>query len=600
MKRLFHDLMPYFIKYRWYLIGGTFFIILSNWLSIWPAQVVRYAFDLVEEMIKINSITKGFKAQDGLHSFITKTLIIYAILVVILSILRGVFLFLVRQTLIVLSRKIEFEQKNELYLHYQNWSRRLFKKHRTGDLMSRISEDIGNVRMFTGPGIMYSINTFTLFVMIFITMLFVNVELTLYVMIPLPLMAVAIYFVHSMIIKRSEEAQAQLGILTSFVQESFSGIRLLKAYGRETVFNKKYESESLAYRGKAMRQVQVDAFFFPMIMLLIGLSNIFIVWIGGEKVISGQLTIGNIAEFIIYVNLLVWPIAALGWVTSLLQKAAAGQNRINEVLSQQSEIKFPAESSGIRDGSIEFDHVSLTYPETGIQALNKISFKVTPKSVFGIVGMTGSGKSTIANAMCRLIEADSGRISIDGKPIESWSEQALRQAIAYVTQDVFLFSDTISNNIAFGCASASEEEIHNAAQFAGLYDDIMDFPEGFKTIIGERGVTLSGGQKQRLSIARAYMIKAPILILDDSLSAIDTRTEERILNNLRDFKTSNYQPTLIIITHRLTSVQQADEVIVLEDGKLIEQGKHSELVNMNGLYAKMYFRQQLEEEIKTL
>lgn len=592
--------MPYFIKYRWYLIGGTFFIILSNWLSIWPAQVVRYAFDLVEEMIKINSLTKGFKAQEGLHSFITKTLIIYAVLVVVLSILRGVFLFLVRQTLIVLSRKIEFEQKNELYLHYQNWSRRLFKKHRTGDLMSRISEDIGNVRMFTGPGIMYSINTFTLFVMIFITMLFVNVELTLYVMIPLPLMAVAIYFVHSMIIKRSEEAQAQLGILTSFVQESFSGIRLLKAYGRETVFNKKYESESLAYRGKAMRQVQVDAFFFPMIMLLIGLSNIFIVWIGGEKVISGQLSIGNIAEFIIYVNLLVWPIAALGWVTSLLQKAAAGQNRINEVLSQQSEIKFPAESPPIPEGSIEFDHVSLTYPETGIQALNNLSFKVTPKSVFGIVGMTGSGKSTVANAMCRLIEADSGQIKIGGKPIESWSEKALREAIAYVTQDVFLFSDTVSNNIAFGCANATEEEIHNAARFAGLYDDIMDFPEGFQTIIGERGVTLSGGQKQRLSIARAYLIKAPILILDDSLSAIDTRTEERILNNLRDFKTSKYQPTLIIITHRLTSVQQADEIIVLDEGKLIEQGKHNELVNMNGLYAKMYFRQQLEEEIKTL
>lgn len=599
MNILFNSLKPYFNRYKWYWIGGFIFILFSNAFSIYPAQVVRYAFDLVGELIEVNSLLSGFDAQAYLIQSLTHTLAMYALVVIVMALIRGVFLFLVRQTLIVVSRKIEFEQKADLYDKYQRYSLSIMRRNQTGDLMSRISEDVGNVRMFTGPGIMYTLNTGLMFFLILFIMFFVNVELTLYVMLPLPLMAIAIYYVHSIIIKRSEESQAQLSKITSFVQETFSGIRLLKAYGREKIFNTKYVTESNTYRMKAMRLVQIDALFFPLISLLVGMSNICIVWIGGEKVISGTLTLGNIAEFIIYVNLLVWPIAALGWVTSLFQKAVASQKRLNEMLALESEIIYPQSSEPISKYSIKFENVNFTYSDTGITGLKNFSVDIPEGTVLGVIGVTGSGKTTFANLLCRLFDVDSGNIYIGNSSLSSYSREAIRSSIAYVPQDVFLFSDSLSANISFGKDHATEDEIIEAAKFAGVYNDIMDFPDKFNTIIGERGVTLSGGQKQRVSIARAYLLRSKIIILDDSLSAIDAKTEEFILQNIRtQMSDGNYSPTLILISHRISSLQNADNIIVLDQGHLIESGSHNQLIEAKGTYFKLQQRQKLEAEIQ--
>lgn len=598
---LLQSLYPYFVRYRWTLFQGFVCLLITNLFAIYPAQVVRQAFDTVKVLIEQFSAAGSEQVRVSVGNEIAWQLAQFGLLVVGASILRGLFLFWVRQTIIVLSRKIEYDQKNQLFDVFQTYTQTTRRNLQTGDLMARIGEDVANVRMFTGPGIMYSINTITLSVMVLITMLAVNPELSLYVLAPLPVLALSIYVVHQQIIKRSEEAQAQLSKLSSLVQESFSGIRLVKSFSREDVFNRRFEAESDEYSRRAMRQVQVDALFWPLIMVLIGLSTLFTVWIGGLKVMAGEITIGNIAEFMLYVNMMIWPVTAMGWVTSLMQKAAASQKRINAMLALKPELQFPAEDLSPEPETpgtplVRFDHVSYTYPDTGITAVRDLSFRLEPGQVLGIVGTTGSGKTTVAQLMQRLMEASDGQIELRGKPIQAYPEKQLRQLFGYVPQDSFLFSDTLSANIGFGKTDATPDEIEAAARFAGVYDDILGFPDGFATVVGERGVTLSGGQKQRIAIARAYLTRAPILILDDSLSAVDTRTEETILHNLRT-PTADYRPTLVLITHRLSVVQNADQILVLENGVAVQHGTYAELLAQPGLFVGLHRRQQLEAEV---
>jgi ATP-binding cassette subfamily B protein len=598
---LLQSLYPYFVRYKWTLLQGFICLLITNLFAIYPAQVVRQAFDTVKLLIEQFSAAQSEQIRTTVGSEIAWQLAQFGLLVVGASVLRGVFLFWVRQTIIVLSRKIEYDQKNQLFDAFQTYTQTTRRNLQTGDLMARIGEDVANVRMFTGPGIMYSINTITLSVMVLVTMLAVNPELSLYVLAPLPVLALSIYVVHQQIIKRSEEAQAQLSRLSSLVQESFSGIRLVKSFSREAVFNSRFEEASDEYSRRAMRQVQVDALFWPLIMVLIGLSTLFTVWIGGLKVMAGEITIGNIAEFMLYVNMMIWPVTAMGWVTSLMQKAAASQKRINAMLALKPELIFPTEPITIENGTpgsplVRFDRVSYTYPDTGITAVRDLSFLLEPGQVLGIVGTTGAGKTTLVQLMQRLIDPTDGQIEILGRPLQAYPEKQLRELFGYVPQDSFLFSDTLSANIGFGKTNATIAEIEAAARFAGVYDDIIGFPDGFATVVGERGVTLSGGQKQRIAIARAYLTQAPILVLDDSLSAVDTRTEETILNNLRT-PNAEYRPTLVLITHRLSVVQSADHILVLENGTVVQQGTYADLLEQPGLFANLHRRQQLEAEV---
>lgn len=601
MLYLLRVLKPFFIKYRWYLAAGTAFVLVANLFSIYPAQVVRQSFDLVGHLIELQGLLAGFTAGDRLQSMFVKILLFYGLIVLGFAVMRGVFLFLMRQTLIVMSRRIEYDQKNELYRKYQTYSLRLLRKQRTGDMMARMSEDVSNVRMFIGPGIMYSLNTLSLFLMLLVIMLSVNIELTLYVMIPVPLLTIALYYVHSIIVEKSDAAQRQLSVLTSFVQEAFSGIRLLKSYGREKAWSERYERESDQYQGRALGLARVDALFYPTVMLLIGLSILFIIWIGGNQVLRGSLTVGNIAEFIIYVNLLIWPVAALGWVTSLIQKAVASQRRIQEMLDMSSEMSFPEKGEKPTHFGLTFDRVTFAYPETGIVALRDVSFTLPEGAFVGVVGATGSGKSTLAHIVARFMDPDEGNVQIGGVNLRDMDRDTLNGSASLVPQDVFLFSDTIRNNIAFGRDDATEAEIEKAAKFAGLYEDILSFPKGMDTELGERGVTLSGGQKQRLSIARAYLVQAPVLVLDDSLSAVDTRTEETILQELTQRNASGERSqTLILITHRLNCLRKADSILVIEDGRLVEEGSFEVLLAACGLFSRMYERQELEAEILEL
>jgi ATP-binding cassette subfamily B protein len=599
MNYVIQQLWPWFKKYRWYLIAGVCLILVSNSLAIYPAQIVRQAFDLVDLMLNSDKRLSGFEVSKHLRDLFWKVLLGYGLLVFAFAVVRGIFLYFMRQTLIVMSRYIEYEQKNQLYQHYQTYSMRLLRKQRTGDLMARLSEDLSNVRMFTGPGIMYSLNTLSLFVMLLIIMLSVNVELTLYVMIPVPLLTLLLYYVHSIIIEKSDAAQRQLSMLTSFLQEAFSGIRLLKSYGRETAWGGRYANESEHYRTRALVLARIDSLFYPTVMLLIGLSILFIIWIGGYQVIQGCMTVGNIAEFILYVNLLIWPVAALGWVTSLIQKAVASQRRIDYMLNLNSEIHFPKIGKSPNGYSLELQDVSLTYSDTGIRALVNVSMKIDEGSFVGIVGATGSGKSTLVQVLARFMDPDLGTVKLGGCNLSDIDRQMLYRTISLVPQDIFLFSDTIRNNIAFGQDHASEEDIIEAIAFAGLSEDLRAFPNGLDTELGERGVTLSGGQKQRLCIARAYLTRSPVLILDDSLSAVDLRTEEEILMRLTQSTNSKGQ-TLILVTHRLSSLLTADRIWVLEEGKLVESGTYSSLIAQDGHFAQMHQRQELEAQIQLM
>ena len=592
MKELAY-LNKFFYKYRWRLLPGILFVIISNLFAVLPAQVIRIAFDLVNENIALFRLFNGFDRQKLISEIFGQSLLLFGLSVLVLALLRGIFLFFMRQTIILMSRHIEYDLKNEIYQHYQKLSMAFYRRNNTGDLMNRVTEDVSRVRMYLGPAIMYTINTSVLFILIIIAMFNVNARLTVYSLLPLPLLAITIYYVHTIINLRSEKIQQQLSSLSSFVQETFSGIRVIKAYVREDDIRKKFNAESEDYKSHSMSLVQIQALFYPMMLLLVGLSTIITVYIGGVEVMNGNITSGNIAEFIVYVNQLTFPVTSVGWVTSLIQRAAASQKRINEFLNTKPEIVSLSDEKIELKGGIEFRNVNFRYPDTGIQAIKNISFEVRPGEFLAIIGRTGSGKSTIANLLMRMYDSDNGQILIDGTPIERLDLHHFRQQTGFVPQEVFLFSETIYNNIAFGMQATEPGRVEQAAKDAAVFDDIMEFGKGFQTLIGERGITLSGGQKQRLSIARAIIKEPQILIFDDCLSAVDTRTEEEILNNLGRVMKNK---TSILIAHRVSTIKNADKILVMDGGEIIEQGTHEELMALKGNYFELFEKQLLEEQ----
>lgn len=593
MKALAH-LNKYLVKYKWYLILGTVFTIVSNLFGIIPAQLVRYALDLVGDTLDVYFLFNGSSLQADLYDIFAFSILLFGTLIMIMALLKGIFLFLVRQTLIVMSRHIEFDLKNEIYAHYQTLPLSFFRRQNTGDLMARISEDVSKVRMYVGPSIMYGINLITLFILVISYMVSVNAKLTFYVLLPLPILSISIYLVNTIIMKRSEELQAQLSSVSTYVQESFSGIRVIKAFVREHEQLRNFVKQSNDYRNKSLKLTIVDSLFYPFIMVLVGLSNVLIVFVGGQEIMAGRLTPGNITEFILYVNMLTWPVMALGWTTSQTQRAAASQQRINEFLNTKTDLISAKNLEHDIAGDIHFRNVSFDYPDTGIKALKNFSLSVKSGETVAILGTTGSGKSTVANLLMRLYDPTEGDISIDGIPVKDYRLQALRGQMGYVPQDVFLFSDSIQSNVSFGSTEMAFEKIEQAAKDADLYANIIEFPEGFDTRVGERGITLSGGQKQRLSIARAIARDPKILILDDCLSAVDTQTENTILNNLSRIMKDR---TSVIISHRVSSAKLADFIVVLDEGRVVEQGTHELLMEQNGVYKELYEKQLQGEEV---
>lgn len=588
------SLNKYFWKYRVRFFLGVLFVTTSNYFAIIPPEIVRFTFDLLKEISFIAPHFEGTPIADqAMDSFLGIWLMLGG-LIVVAALFKGVFMFLMRQTIVIMSRLIEYDLKNDIYQHYQDLSLAFFKRNNTGDLMARITEDVSKVRMYLGPAMMYAINLTALFALVIYNMIRVSPTLTAYVLIPLPILSITIYHVSRMINIRSERVQRQLSALSTFVQEGFSGIRVLKAYAKEDQWSSTFNEETERYKETSLELVRINALFFPTMILLIGLSTILTVFIGGQQAMAGTITTGNIAEFIIYINMLTWPVAAIGWITSIIQRAAASQARINEFLSTKPEITNPTNNRLPIRGNIQFKNVEFVYPDSGIKALNKISIDVKQGESLAILGRTGSGKSTIASLITRTYDATSGEILIDGKPITELNLHSLRSNIGYVPQDVFLFSETIGNNIAFGVyKDTTDSAIHTAARQADIYNNIIDFPKGFDTAVGERGITLSGGQKQRISIARAIIRDPEILIFDDCLSAVDTETEEKILNHLKDLMKGK---TTIIVSHRISSVKHADKIILLDKGRIIEQGTHDELVKLEGAYFSLHQKQLLEED----
>jgi len=525
---------------------------------------------------------------------VVKSLLLNDILLILLyTVLAGVFTFFMRQLIIVTSRLIEFDLKNEIYQQYQLLSLSFYKRNRTGDLMNRISEDVTQVRMYFGPGIMYSLNMIILFIVGFTKMYRENAELTLYTLMPFPILSLSVFWVSKIINKRSVIKQQYLSKLTTFNQEFFSGINVVKSYGIENYIFKNFDELADQNKDKNLDLAKVNALFFPLMILLIGISNLLVIYIGGKQYINGDIQVGVIAEFILYVNILTWPVAILGWVTSIVQTAEASQQRINEFLHEKPEIKNLTTDLSNFDGKIEFKNVSFTYEDTKIEALKNVSFTVEKGETIAILGKTGSGKSTILELVSRLYDVSKGELLIDEKPIKSINLNTLRTEIGFVPQDPFLFSDTITNNIKFGKDKATNEEVVQAAKNAVVHQNIIEFPNGYNTVLGERGVTLSGGQKQRVSIARAIIKNPKILIFDDCLSALDSETEEKILTNLKKISSNK---TTFIVSHRVSSAKNADKIIILDKGEIIQQGTHNQLLSVEGYYKELYEQQLIEKE----
>ncbi len=578
-------LNKYFSKYKYRLLLGIIITVFSKVLALQVPQLIRKSVNIAENY-------KNGLVTD--MAFVKSELFNNILLIVGAALLSGFFTFLMRQTIIVTSRLIEFDLKNEIYQQYQRLSLNFYKKNRTGDLMNRISEDVSKVRMYFGPAIMYTMNMLVLFVVAIIKMYNIDPLLTNYTLLPLPILSVSIYVLSRVINKRSTVVQQYLSTLTSSAQETFSGISILKSYGIEYKTTVEFEKLADTTKEKNIDLFKAQALFFPLMILLIGLSNILVIYVGGLRYIEGSISLGVIAEFIMYVNMLTWPVAVVGWVTSIVQQAEASQKRINEFLEHQPEIKNNTTKLTKISGSIEFKNVSFTYDDTNITALKNISFKLQKGKTIAFLGNTGSGKSTILNLIARLYETESGEIFIDDINIKQLNLNDLRKSIGFVPQEAFLFSDTIKNNIKFGDETASDNKIEQAAKDAYIHHNISAFNKGYNTYVGERGVTLSGGQKQRISIARAIIKSPEILIFDDCLSAVDTETEEIILNNLY---TISKNITTIIVSHRISSIKNADVIFVLENGKIIQQGSHNALVNINGYYKELYEQQLLEKEI---
>jgi len=579
-------LNKYFAKYKYHFLFGILTTIVAQIFSLFTPKLISESFTAIENHVKNGTVNEEVIRTELMHNIL---------LIILTTLVAGFLTFLMRQTLIVMSRHVEFDLKNEVFRQYENLSQNFYKQNRTGDLMNRISEDVGKVRMYVGPAVMYAINTIISFIIVIMYMCNVSIELTIYTLLPLPLLSYTIFKLSQEINKRSTVFQQYLSKVSSFTQEIFSGIRVIKAYSLEEQHQKNMHDLSLESKQKSMSLAKVQSLFGPLMIALIGISNLVVIYVGGMMYINGSIkSIGTIAEFILYVNKLTWPVASLGWISSMVQEAEASQKRINEFLKIQPDIQNKTSENTDIKGAIDFRNVSFTYDDTNIEALKNISFEVHKGETLAILGKTGSGKSSILSLISRLYDTANGEILIDGKPIDKINLFDLRNSIGIVPQDAFLFSDSIKNNIKFGKEDATEEEVIAAAKLSVVHDNIVNFNLQYETILGERGITLSGGQKQRVSIARAVVKDPEILLLDDCLSAVDTETEETILNNLLAFCRDK---TTIIVSHRVSSAKNADKIIILDHGEIIQQGSHNQLVNQEGYYKELFLKQLSEKEL---
>ncbi|MEI8279374.1 MAG: ABC transporter ATP-binding protein [Bacteroidota bacterium] len=582
------SLNKYLIKYKWRFLLGILFVTLSSKFAVMAPQVMGDVLDSVQKSLTkypMGGTPMPKEEQTKLFAIVFRT----GLWLLGLALLRGIFMFFMRQTIIVMSRLIEYDQKNEVYSHYQQLHTQFFKTHFTGDLMNRMAEDVSRVRMYTGPSIMYAVNMVVLTVLCVWGMLSVNLQLTLYVLAPMPLLAYSIYYVNKIIFRKSEKIQAQLSDLTTTAQETYSGIRVIKSFVQESNMLRFFNNTSEGYRKSTINLSITEAIYFPTMNLFIGLSFLSTTLIGGYLAIHGKVTVGNIVQFVYYINLLMFPISSIGSVISMIQRAGASQHRIDEFLKTKPEIVSPENAiEHTLQGGVEFRHVSFVYPHTGIKALQDFSLSIKPGQKIAIIGKTGSGKSTLAHMLLRMYDVAQGDVLLDGINIKQFDLQTMRRQIGYTPQEAFLFSDTVFNNIRFGSYNTTETEVKHAAQLADLEKDIASLSKGYETIIGERGVMLSGGQKQRMVLARALLKNSKLLILDECLSAVDTQTEKNILGNLKEYLLDK---TTIVITHRIFTSWVFDKILVLDDGKITEQGTHDELMRLNGRYAKLYTHQ---------
>ena len=581
-------LNPYFGKHKWLLIAGAFFVIISVIFKLFPALFIRNSFDAIAEIIE--NYRNGV-AQDG---NVSGELVRYGLYIIGAAVLQGIFMYFMRQTIVVMSRHIEFDLKNTVFEHYQRLTQKFYKNNSTGDLMNRISEDVSKVRMYVGPAIMYALNTGFTIILVISIMISVSPKLTLLTLVPLPFLAFLVYRVANLIHTRSRNVQEQLSELSTFAQESFSGARVIKAYHKSPWFSANFKAQAIEYRSVNERLFRVNATFQPLMILMVGISTLITIYVGGRLYFAGQVSAGNITEFIYYVNLLTWPIASIGWVTSLVQSADASMQRLDEFLKEQPEFSNGTHKPSSFEGRIEFKNVSFTYPNSGITALKDVSFTIEPGSALGVLGKTGAGKSTIAALMVRQYDPTEGAILVDGVDIRNWDLPTLKSYLGWVPQEAFLFSDTIANNIAFGMDAREIDAVKSAAKAAGVHDNIMGFDKQYQTKVGERGITLSGGQKQRVSIARALMKSPKVIVLDDCLSAVDTETEEHILSNLKE-ATENLSG--IIIAHRVSSVKHCQQIICLDQGTIVERGTPAELEAGEGHYSDL-IKMQLEGQFE--